>query len=92
MFGFYLLEYAVWYVRVSVQMLLFISVHLTMEPKQKRISLDTKIGRENVSIWTKHCFCLFVCFHPNMYPWHLTKRYSDIALYCGWDRYSLSDL
>lgn len=34
---FYLLEYAVWYVRVSVQMLLFISVHLTMEPKQKRV-------------------------------------------------------
>lgn len=26
-------------------------------------------------------FFLFFFFHINMYQWHLTKRYSDIAMY-----------
>lgn len=75
-------------------MLLSISVHLTMEPKQKEESLDTKIGSDDVSIWTKH-FVLFYfdfVFHLTMYQWHLTKRYSNIAMYCVWDRYSLLGL
>lgn len=75
-------------------MLLSIFVHLTMEPKQKEESLDTKTGSDDVSIWTKH-FVLFYfdfVFHLTMYQWHLTKRYSNIAIYCGWDRYSLLGL
>lgn len=62
-----------------------------MEPKQKEESLDTKIGSEDVSIWTKHfiLFYLDFVFHLTMYQWHLTKRYSNTAMFCGWDRYSL---
>lgn len=74
-------------------MLLSISVHLTMEPKQKEESLDTKIGSEDVSIWTKHfiLFYLDFVFHLTMYQWHLTKRYSNTAMYLvGTDTVSLA--
>lgn len=43
-------------------MLLSISVHLTMEPKQKEESLDTKIGSEDVSIWTKYFILFYLDF------------------------------
>lgn len=48
-------------------MLLSISVHLTMEPKQKEESLDTKIGSDDVSFRTKH----FVVFDFD-FVFHLT--------------------
>ncbi|EDM05601.1 rCG33049 [Rattus norvegicus] len=57
-------------------MLLSISVHLTMEPKQKEESLDTKIGSEDVSIWTKH----FILFYLD-FVFHLTILY--LSTLCG---------
>lgn len=61
-------------------MLLSISVHLTMEPKQKEESLDTKIGSDDVSIRTKHFVVFDFVFHLTMCQWHLTKRYSTVAM------------
>lgn len=62
MFGFYLLEYTVWYVRVSVQMLLSISVHLTMEPKQKRKALIPKLGDKMCPFGPNIFFVLILFF------------------------------
>lgn len=57
-----------------------------MEPKQKEESLDTKIGSEDASIWTRHCilFYLDFVFHLTMYQWHLTKRYSNTNNHVLW--------
>lgn len=60
-------------------MLLSISVHLTMEPKQKKRIKPWYQNWERKRVHLDQTLFLFVCFHLNMYQWHLTKRYSDIS-------------